>query len=411
MRFPLPTSLRGAATLGVYLASAVLAGCSKEFYTGVPSVDRVELSISPRVINVSTGAQAIGTAYDGSRVITNSRVAVSYKSENAAVALVNPTSGAISGLAPGVAYIVASAGGKEKRDSVIVRLIPARSVLFGTRNPRFRVGATNTLVAAALDSASRSITDRLPQYRSTNEAVLTINSNGIVTPRAAGTAQVIATVDNGLGGGPSVADTVTATVTPVPVTSVRVDPSVATRVQGETQQYTATITDSLGATVADRAVQWVSSNANVASVDQASGLVTALAPGSTTISAFIDRVPGEAGQVGSNGAALTVQQVPAASVTVTPASVSLKLTAPLQQISTSFTVVVRDAAGNRLFNRNLRIVNAPDPNVARVVANADGTYTVTAVGPGSTSFVFQARDATDQQNQGTPGTLNVTVAP
>jgi hypothetical protein len=411
MRFPLPTSLRGAAALGACLASAALAGCSKEFYTGVPSVDRVELTISPRVINVSTTAQAIGTAYDGNKVVTNSKVAVTYKTENSAVALVNPTSGAIAGLAPGVAYIVASAGGKEKRDSVIVRLIPARSVLFGTRNPRFRVGATNTLVATALDSASRTINDRLPQYRSTNEAVLSINSNGIVTPRTVGTAQVIATVDNGLGGGPSVADTVTATVTLVPVATVRVDPSVVTRVQGETQQYTATLTDSLGATVADRAVQWVSSNPNVATVGQTTGLATALAPGNAGISAFVDRVPGESGQVGSNAAALTVQPTPAASVTVNPSNVNLKLTAPLQVLSTSGSITVSDAAGNRLFNRLVRIVNAPDPNVARVVTNADGTFTVTAVGAGTTTFVFQARDATDQQNQGSPGTLTVTVAP
>jgi hypothetical protein len=411
MRFPLPTSLRGAAALGACVASAALAGCSKEFYTGVPSVDRVELTIAPRVINVNTTAQAVGTAYDGNKVITNSKVAVSYKSENAAVAVVNPTSGAISGLAPGVAYIVASAGGKETRDSVIVRLIPARSVLFGTRNPRFRVGATNSLVAAALDSASRTINDRLPQYRSTNEAVLSINSNGIVTPRAVGTAQVVATVDNGLGGGPSVADTVTATVTLVPVSTVRVDPPVTTRVQGETQQYTATLTDSLGATVTDRTVQWVSSNTNVATIGQTTGLATALAPGSTGISALVDRVPGESGQVGSNAAGLSVQPTPAASVTVNPASVNLKLSAPLQQLSTSFTVIVNDANGNRLFNRIVRIVNTPDPNVARVVGNQDGTYTVTAVGAGTTTFVFQARDATDQQNQGASGTLTVTVSP
>lgn len=407
MRFPTPTPFRAAVALA---ASVAVAGCSS-FFTGIPDVDRVEVSVAPRVVNVNQSGTAVGIAYNGNRVVTSDKRRITYRSENTAVATVNPTTGLITGVAPGVAYIVADTRGVSGRDSVIVRLVPARSVLFGQRNPRFRVGATNTLIATPFDSVNGVLRDRAVQYRSLNEGVLTIASNGVVTPRAVGTAQVIATVDNGLGGGASVADTVTATVTVPPVATVQVSPSQAVLVVGQTQQYTATVTDSLNNVVTGRTITWVSGAPTLVSISS-TGLATALAPtsGPIGISALVDRIPGESGQVPSNVAALSVTPPASATTTSNQASVNLKLTAP-GPATVVLAVGARDANGATIVGRAIR-ASGFDPNVVQVTFSNDFSQAfVQARTAGTTTVTFQARDAANQADQGTPVNVTVTVAP
>jgi len=75
-------------------------------------------------------------------------------------------------------------------------------------------------------------------------------------------------------------------VTVAPVNAVAVSPPSASLVVGitPTQQLTATLTDVNSNILPGRTVTWASSDATVASVD-ANGLVTAVAPGTTTITA------------------------------------------------------------------------------------------------------------------------------
>jgi len=95
-------------------------------------------------------------------------------------------------------------------------------------------------------------------------------------------------------------DTATVTVTcgASPVASVSVaPPSVAVPV-GQTVQLTATPKDANGAALAGRTVTWSSSNTSVANVD-GSGLVTAAAAGSATITATSE------GQSGTSSVTVT----------------------------------------------------------------------------------------------------------
>ena len=66
------------------------------------------------------------------------------------------------------------------------------------------------------------------------------------------------------------------------VASVFVSPPAASLPVGRAVQLTATPRDSTGAPLTGRALTWLSTNLNVAAVD-GSGLVTAQAPGATTI--------------------------------------------------------------------------------------------------------------------------------
>ncbi|HKW40089.1 MAG TPA: Ig-like domain-containing protein, partial [Gemmatimonadales bacterium] len=85
------------------------------------------------------------------------------------------------------------------------------------------------------------------------------------------------------------------------VASVSVSPPSACLAAGQTVQLTATVKDSAG-NVTGRAVTWVSSNPGVASVD-ASGLVTGVTFGSTTITATSKGHSGAAGVALQRGTA------------------------------------------------------------------------------------------------------------
>src|SRR3989454_410315 len=134
-------------------------------------------------------------------------------------------------------------------------------------------------------------------------------------------------------------DTATVTVAGcvAPVAAVTARPAAPTVQVGQTAQLTATPRDANGTPLSGRAVTWASNNTAVAMVN-GSGLVTAGAVGSATITATSE------GQSGT--AVVTVSNVPVASVTVTPASASVQQGATVQ-----LTATPRDASGNPLTGR------------------------------------------------------------
>src|SRR6266568_3056534 len=101
----------------------------------------------------------------------------------------------------------------------------------------------------------------------------------------------------------------------VAVASVDVSPASAALQVGQTVQLAATPRDTSGNPLSGRVVTWASSNTAVAPVTT-SGLVTAIAVGSATITATSE------GKTGT--AAVAVANVPVASVAVTPASATLQ---------------------------------------------------------------------------------------
>jgi murein DD-endopeptidase MepM/ murein hydrolase activator NlpD len=80
---------------------------------------------------------------------------------------------------------------------------------------------------------------------------------------------------------------------PSPAVTVTVAPDQLTLSVGERAHLVATVRDAAGQTVSGRTVNWASSDPVVAVVSSA-GLVTALAPGQTTISAYTDQRIGSA---------------------------------------------------------------------------------------------------------------------
>jgi len=147
---------------------------------------------------------------------------------------------------------------------------------------------------------------------------------------AAGSATITATSEGQSG-------TSAITVTNVPVASVTVSPATASLTVGATTQLTATPKDANGTALSGRVVTWATSNAAIATVS-ASGLVRGAAAGSATITATSEGKSGTA--------AMTVTNVPVATVTVTPAIATLLTGATVQ-----LTATPKDALGNPLSGR------------------------------------------------------------
>ncbi len=152
------------------------------------------------------------------------------------------------------------------------------------------------------------------------------------------------------------------------VASVEVSPAAAVVPVGAQQEMRAVPRDADGNPIAGMAVFWTSENAEIASVS-ASGVVTGNAAGAIRIAASAGGMSGTAD--------LTVVPPPVASVSVEPASATLRVRQSVQLRATP-----RDAAGNPLSGRALTW-SSDDSEVAAV----DATGLVTAGRPGGATII------------------------
>ena len=112
---------------------------------------------------------------------------------------------------------------------------------------------------------------------------LTLNSGGTITgtPSAVGSSTFTVTATNNASGSDSKEFTLTINPAPILVTGVTLDQANLELTEGETAQLTATV---LPDNATNKNVTWSSDNPSVATVDQ-NGVVTAVAPGTATITA------------------------------------------------------------------------------------------------------------------------------
>lgn len=163
----------------------------------------------------------------------------------------------------------------------------------------------------------------------------------------------------------------------VAVVSVAVTPSAASVQAGSTVTLTAIPHDSAGNALTGRAVDWQTSDPNVAAVSSA-GVVTGKSVGTVTITATSEGKPG--------AAAVTVVAVPVASVAVDPFSATVT-----QGATATLTASVKDAAGNALTGRTVNWQTS-DANIATV--SSTGLVTGTAVGTATITATSEGKQAT-----------------
>ena len=161
-----------------------------------------------------------------------------------------------------------------ERTPAAVEVTPPGPILFVSS------GESVKLTATVKDARGIAIPGEPVIWTSSNSAVVTLDTAGVVTAMVDGTSSVTAT-SGGITSAP-----VEITVARVAAT-VEVTPPGPITLGGEgetTQQLTASVKDALGVDMFDAPVTWASSNAEVATVSS-SGLVTAVADGTANITA------------------------------------------------------------------------------------------------------------------------------
>ena len=236
--------------------------------------------------------------------------------------------------------------------------------------------ATVQLSAEVLDQQGQVMAGATVAWASSATAAATVDASGLVTAAGNGTATITATAGEASG-------SAMVTVAQV-ISSVAVAPAEANfAALSDTLRLTAEALDANGHAVAGAELSWGTSDDSVAAVD-ASGLVTAAANGTATITAT-------AGQA-SGSATVTVAQV-VSSVTVAPAEASLAALGDTLRL----TAEAFDANGHAVAGAELSWETSDD-----AVAMVDASGLVTATANGTATIAATAGEAS--------GSAAVTVA-
>jgi len=336
------------------------------------------ITTPPGVVALTTGMTRTITA---TILPSNATIRlVRWASNNPFVATVNAT-GVITAVSPGVASVSVTTldGGFVSWVTVQVTMpvVPVTGVTIVPTTLSLVTGQTGVLTPTV---APANATNRAVTWDSTNVQVATVNESGVVIAVAPGS--TVITVRTSDGGRTATAN-VTVTAPIVLVTGVAVAPASLNLVVRGTATLTSTVAP---ANATNRAVTWASADTRVATVN-ATGVVTAVAPGNTIITVRTT----DGGRTATATVTVASPIVLVTGVTVAPTTLSLVVGGTG---SLAATVTPANAT-----NRAVTWASA-DMRVATV--NASGV--VTAVSPGLTVVSVTTADG------GRTAAVAVTVA-
>lgn len=174
------------------LAAAALSGCSDS--SGGPSGPSVaSVEVTPSSVSLLVGAtqQLAAAARTSAGALVPGKTA-SWTSSSAAVATVD-ISGLVRGAGTGTATITATIDGRTGSATVTVAAVPVASVTLTPASLVLGVSATATIAAVTLDATGNTLTGRTVAWTSSNAAVTTVSTGGVVSGVAVGTAVITAT--------------------------------------------------------------------------------------------------------------------------------------------------------------------------------------------------------------------------
>ncbi|MDV4343833.1 PGF-pre-PGF domain-containing protein [Methanoculleus sp. YWC-01] len=349
-------------------------------------VARIDVEPSEATLDIDDEVKFNATCYDeNDEAIPD--LEVSWSCGNGTVGYVD-SGGYFLAYEAGTATVIASAGGitgtatvtvnpDEPVEPVVTRIAIDPSTF------TLDLSATKQFTATAFDQFEEEMAGVEFNWSCSDETIGEIDSTGLFTAKAAGTATVTASADG-------IFATATVTVTdeePV-ATEIEVTPTAATLDVDDTQQFTATVRDQFGGEMTSVAVTWASGNTTVGTIDESSGIFTALAAGTTTVIGTAGGLTGTATVAVGSGS--PVDPV-ATEIAITPATAALDV----EDIQ-KFIVTVYDQNGNAM-PAGETAWSSSDENVGTI--DADGFFTALAAG---TTTVTGTAD-------GLTGTATVTV--
>ncbi|MDE6485097.1 MAG: Ig-like domain-containing protein [Duncaniella sp.] len=265
----LVTALKpGESTVTATTVNGLSATCK---ITVIP-VSVSGLTITPDKVDVTEGLTVDLTAVIEPHNATDKTI--TWTSSNTAVATVD--NGTVTAVTPGNATITATANGINAtcEITVVEVSVEPESITLNSDKAELVEGESLQLTATVEPDHA---TDKTVTWKSSNEDVATVGTDGLVTAIAKGSAIITAT--NSKGHSAECAITVISAVHVAE--SIELNSDMANITEGDTIELTATISPE---TTTDKTVSWTSSDPSVATVDE-NGVVTAVAEGSCTITA------------------------------------------------------------------------------------------------------------------------------
>jgi 6-phosphogluconolactonase (cycloisomerase 2 family) len=371
-----------AIGIGSTTINASLGGVTGTATLTVTPATLVSIGVTPANVSLAAGIdqQLTATGVYSDNSTQNLTRSVTWNSSSPAVASIGSgaaTAGLASATTPGATTITASLGGVSATAGLTVTAAVLATIEITPASLSIAAGLTHPFLATGIltDNSKQDLTSSVT-WASSAPAVASVSnasgSNGLVTTAVAGSTTITATTGGVVG---SAALTVTAAT----LESLNVTPANAKLVANLTQQLQATgiYTDKSAHDLTAQAV-WSSSNGQVAAIGNAagfSGLVTALTPGSVTVTAAVGSTTATTG--------LTVVAASLASISITPPSATIaggtvqQFTATGLYTDNSTENLTTSAAWSSAVAAVAGISNAAGEN-GLVAALTAGTTTITA---------------------------------
>src|SRR6266496_2882311 len=248
------------AVAAVSLAAAIM-GCEQAGTSTQPITPTVsQLIVSPKAVTLQPDQlqdfMAVGLLSTGD----TAQVDVTWSTSGGSVSATSTHGGRHYGQyksgSCGTYQVTATAHPGNKFDVASVSVACPGTVASVVVNPSAATvptGQALQLAATPQDSAGNPLSGLVMTWASSSPAVATVDSNGLTSGVAPGSATITA-VSGGQSG------TSTITVTSMPVASVTVSPAAPSVKAGQTVQLSATMKDANGNTLTGRTATWVSSN-------------------------------------------------------------------------------------------------------------------------------------------------------
>ncbi len=367
----------GGLILAICYASICVGGCEWLKSPSRPSGEPVVLSLairgeSPAAVGQTSQLSAYVRMSDGTEVVAVD--GVTWSTSNSAVVTVSDT-GLVAAQAIGTAVV--SAAYKERRGDVAVHVTKASPRVVSLHisgQTNLVSGTSSQLNALARDpSGQEQDVTAVAAWSSADANVASVSARGVVTAIAVGTTRITASFE-------SVSDAVDIAISAVPTPPeirrvVVTGPSNLTA--GVAQQFVAKAEWSDGSSqdVTSEA-EWISANPLVATA-ASSGLVRAIAPGTSTISAVYHD---------HSGSAVLIVSTASVSDLIVSGPTSLTIGATGQMIATA-----KLSDGSQAAVTALATWQSSNPAVLTI--NGSGIVTAIAPGTAGVTATYEGRSA------------------
>ena len=328
-------------------------------------VSRITLSASTGLALAKGQTQKL-TATVAPANATNKTVTWSTSDKNVATVSEN---GLVTAKSAGTAIITCTAqdGSNVKATCKVTVTVPVSGIQLSQTSAALTVGDTLTLTKTIYPSDA---TNQAVTWTSSSDAVASVDSNGKITAKTAGSAVITckSVSDNSVVGICNV--TVKAKVqtpTEIKVSTILLNKTTASVTKGKTLQLTATVAPG---NATNKEVKWSTSNKNVATVSP-SGLVTAKSAGTATITCTAKDGSGVKATC-----KITVKN-PVVKVTKVTLNKTTATLAPKETLTLKATVTPTNATNKAVTWKSSNTKIATVSSSGKVTAKAAGTVTIT----------------------------------